>query len=651
MTPEIAEIVGRQNQPKQLLDYCNTLKQLLAISRTEMAKQYDQWDYFDQVYRGERQPDKQDKKAMERGEPTKLIIPLTYAQVETFTSFGYSTFNQRDTYYTLIASGVEDEQPAKIGEAVLEQNLTYNKYKATKLNQHLTDIARFGIGITKTSWVNDKVPIVSQVPDPTQVATQDPSLPAPVQPKMKTQVDYVTKYQGNKIVNVSPFRFFPDVRLPLTRWAEGEFAADEQEESRASMEEKQKAGLVAGLEFVADLPIESFKDRRLAFLTKNTLTAPEQAKRYFLLTEYQIRLNPSKVEIDEGVFINPDVDCEQIYFVWVLNDDRIVRIDEAGSNHEEFGYDVAQFFDDQNRFINLSLCEILSALQDTATWFLNARITSVRKSIFNQLVADPAGVEIGDIEARSPVIRLKQGRGGSGVDTWIKQLQVTDTTQGHMQDVGGLSGLAKEASGINENLLGQFSPGRRSAKEASNVANYAASRLMKILACIWESSEAPRGRKMLSNARQGLDAETLVRVYGQQNTQENMQAAMQLVPGLAPQQPSLGVPLYQMQKVTKANLIGTYDFAVFNGTLPSQRAAMANVIMEYLQNAMKDPRVTMVSGLDPQLMLLEALELMGIRNVQRFRLTPQRLQQLMLMAGTGTNQTAPQPPQAGGGQA
>lgn len=652
MTPDIAKIVGLKTQPRQLIDLSQRLKDLVKLSRDEMSKYYDQWDYFDQVYRGERKVDKQDLKARARGEPEKLIIPLTYSQVETFTSFGYSTFNQRDTFYDLIASGVEDEAPAKIGVALLEQNLQYSRYKATKLNQHLTDIAKYGIGITKEAWVNDMVPSVEEAPDEEAAAEVRPDLPAPIAPKMRRQVKMVQKFMGNKITNISPYRYFPDVRLPLTRWNEGEFCADELEESRATMEEKVKQGLVAGLEFVAELPTEAFTNRRLSFFTKDQAANPTAQitdRRYFLLTEIQIKLNPAKTEIDDGVFLDPDIDTEMVYIVWILNDDRIVRLSEAGYNHEEFGYNVAQFFDDQNRFMNLSLCEILSALQDTATWFLNSRITAVRKTIFNQLVADPAGVEIEDIIKRSPVIRLKQGRAGSGVDTWIKQLQVVDTTQGHLQDVSALSGFAKEASGINENLLGQFSPGRRSAKEAANVANYAASRLMKIMACIWESSQAPMGRKMLSNLRQGLTMPTLVRVYGQQNTQENIQAAVQFAPDLASgMQQAQPAPLYQMKEVTKENLIGNYDFSFFNGTLPSQRAAMANVLLEYLQTAMKDPRVTLVSNLDPQLILLEAFELLGIRNVQRFRLTPIRLQQLMQVAGAVGNNPAVGNPANGG---
>ena len=657
MTPEIAEIVGQKTQPKELTDFAQTLKDLLQMSRTEMKKYYDQWDYFDQVYRGERKVDQQDVKARARGEPEKMIIPLTFSQVETFCSFGYSTFNQRDTFYSFIASGQEDEQPAKMAEALLEQNLTYNKFKATKLNQMLTDAAKYGLCVTKESWTNDEVPEVTQVPDMEASAEVRADMAQPVQPKMKTEVKYNSKYQGNKIVNVSPYRFFPDCRLPLTRWSEGEFAADEVEESKVRIQElESKFGLVAGSEFVSQLGEQSFDGRRLTFFNKAgsaTATNPVQNDRYYLLTEYQIKINPSQVKIDGDKVINKDVNCEQVYLVWVLNDDRIVRISEAGYAHEEFSYNVAQFFDDQGRFINLGLCEVLSALQDTATWFLNSRIASVRKTIFNQLVVDPAGVEIDDIVKRSPVIRLKQGRAGSGVDTWVKQLQVNDVTQGHLQDVNMLQGLAQNASGINENLLGQFSPGRRSAKEASNVANYAASRLIKILACIWESSLAPMGKKMLSNLRQGLDLPTLVRMYGQINTQRDMTSAnalFQQVPPMAPPpQPGMPAPapMYQMKAVTKADIVGSYDFNVFNGTLPSQRQAMASVLLEYLQTAMKDPRITMLTGLDPTLMLLEAFELLGIKNVQRFQLTPQRLQQLMLMAQPPGNAGSAQPPQAG----
>jgi hypothetical protein len=637
MTPEIAKIVGLKTQPKPLLDFTQKLKDLVAMSRSEMSKSYDQWDRYDMIYRGERVADTQDKKADVRGEPVKMILPLTFGQVQTFVAFGHQLYNQRDYFYETIASGQEDEGAAKIASALLEQNLTYNKYRAVKLIQKLTDIARWGLGITKCSWVKETVPVVSQVVDQEKMAAVRPDMAAPVEPPMKNEVTYSTKYLGNKIVNISPYRWFPDARLPISRWADGEFCADEIEESKVSL---QRNPLVAGMEHVAEMGPESFKDRRMSFLKRQSdpsnmgATLPAQ---YCLLTEIQIRLNPSKTEIDKDVFL-ADHDCEQVYLVWMVNDDRIVRISEAGYNHEEFSYDCAQLFDDQNRFVNFSLCETLSALQDTATWFLNSHITNVRKNIFNQMIVDESAVNVDDIIARRPVIRMKAGRAGSGVDTWIKQLNTVDITAGHVDNIGILNGMAKEATGINETLLGQFSPGRRSAKEAGNVANYAASRLVMLFGSIWESSEASQARKMLSNLRQGLDEPTLVRMYGQINTQQEVQGALSLVPGLTPQQPG---QQQQLRQVTKDNLVGNYDLTVFNGTLPSQRQSTANVLLQWLETALKDPRIVQVTGLDPQLVLFEVFELLGVRNVQRFRLTPERLQQLMLMAQPAANAGGP----------
>ena len=650
MTPEIAKLIGEKTQPKGVLDLAQKCKDLVAMSRGEMAKSYDQWDRYDQIYRGERVPDAQDKKADVRGEPTKMILPMTFGQAQTFVSFGHQLFNQRDYYCEVVASGQEDEAAGKLAVACLEQNLGYNKYRSVKLIQKLTDIARWGLGITKESWIKETVPVVTPVIDQEKMAQLRPDMAQPASPPMKTEVTYTTKYLGNKIANVSPYRWFPDSRLPLTRWSEGEFCADENEESKTSLE---RNPLVAGMEHVTELSQESFKDRRMNFLKKagsQNSMGVHIPQAYCLVTEVQIRLNPSKVELDKGVFL-ADHDCEQIFIIWIVNDDRIVRISEAGYNHEEFGYNCAQLFDDMNRFTNFSLCEILSALQDTATWFLNSRITNVRKNIFNQTVVDESAIVMDDIIKRRPVIRMQPGRAGTGIDTWIKQLSTVDVTTNHVNDIAVLNGMAKEATGINETLLGQFSPGRRSAKEAGNVANYAASRLIMLFGSIWESSEAPMLRKMLSNLRQGLDEPTLVRVYGQINTQQEMAGAAQLVPGLVPPQPQPGQPppsRDQLQSITKQNLVGNYDLAIFNGTLPSTRQQIARTLMEWLQTALKDPRVVMATGLDPQLVMFEVFELLGVRNVQRFRLTPERLQQLMLMAQPPANPAGAPAPQGAG---
>lgn len=644
MTEEIAKLIGQPTQPPKLVELFERVKLLLQLSRDEMSKFYDTWDANDMVYRGERKPDLADAQARRRGEPEKIILPLSFGQVQTFVAFGHAVYNQRDYFYEQIASGAEDAKPSEMGSAILEQNLTKNKFRSTKNIQFLTDIARFGLGVTKESWVHEQCPVVEEVPDQQALAMVRTGLIQPTEVPMVKQIKMTTKYMGNKIVNVSPYRWFPDPRLPLTRWSEGEFCADETEISIAEMQKYERQGIVAGLQYVPRMADDAFKNRRLSFTKKDAAVnamASITNPRYYLLTAVEIRLNPATTEIDEGVFLDKELDYETIYVMWIANDGRIVRLEPAGYDHEEFGYNAAQFLDDQNRFINFGLCDVLAACQDTATWFINSHITSVRKNIFNQFAIDPEGVEIDDFLRRSPFIRLKPGRAGSGVDTWIKQLNVTDVTQNHLADVATLTGMAKEATGINETLLGQFSAGRRSAKEAGNVANNAAQRLLMIFASIWESAYEPMGRKMLSNLRQGLDEPTMVRIYGQMNTMEAMQPDL---PGLPP-------PLYRLIGVTKADLVGNYDMAPFNGTLPTQRFQTASVLQGILDKMQSDPRLVMLTGLDPKLLFFEVLNLLNVRNVQRFSLTPERLQQLGLMAQPAGNAGAAGTAQAGGGPA
>jgi hypothetical protein len=594
-----------------------------------MCPFYPIWDKNDMVYRGERRLDEADRKALGRGEPAKVIVPLSYSQVQTFVAFCSMLYTQRDYFYEMEGSGAEDEKPAQLGQAVVERDLEYNKFKGILLTQWLTDIGRFGIGILKSSWERETYPQIVQVPDPAFV--QPPGLPMPIQPPMIDQVQEVTKYLGNKIVSVSPYRWFPDTRLPITRYREGEFCADEVELSRAELKKMELRNELAGLAEVPNVTADMLENRRpVAVSGANLITDPNLSKRFVIVTEVQIRLNPAKTEIDEGVFLDPEMDHEVVYIVWIANDSRIIKITDGGYEHNEFTHDAAQFFNDQNRLINFGLSELLAPSQDVLDWLMNARITNVRKVIQNQLVVDPRYVEMQDLIARNPVLRLKSTATGLTIDSYIKQLNVVDVTTGHLQDMSNVAGFAKEATGISENLLGQFASGRRSAREAAAVNSNAAARLVIIAQGLWDCGLLPLGKKLISNIRQGLDVDQLVRVVGLTKVQEDPMAVQAFLP------------------VNRSMLYGSYDFKVFNATLPSQRAQDAAGLQELLMALSKDPRLVMVFGVDPKLLLYKILELRNISNVEQYRLTPQRSQELMLMAGLAGNPANAGGPSGGG---
>jgi hypothetical protein len=329
--------------------------------------------------------------------------------------------------------------------------------------------------------------------------------------------------------------------------------------------------------------------------------------------------------IDVNTPIDKDIDAEIIILVWIANDGRIIRIEDSGYEHNEFLYDASQFFNDQSRVINFGIAELLAPMQDILDWLMNSRVTNVRKVIQNQLIVDPRFVDLQDLKDRNPIIRLKSTPDGMSMDQVVKQLAVSDATTGHLN--------AKEATGIQENLLGQFSSGRRSAREASNVNANGAARVQLPIKGIWESLIQPVGRKMLCNSQQGLDMEQLVSIVGLQRVVSDPQTAQSFLP------------------VDKSMLVGSYDFLIFDATLPSQRMATAAALAQAGDILMKNPASVLALNIDPKLVFFEWLELMGVKNADRFQLTPQRLGELMQVAGAARNAGGPPVPQgpSGGG--
>jgi hypothetical protein len=400
---------------------------------------------------------------------------------------------------------------------------------------------------------------------------------------------------------------------------------------------------IAGLKYVPRLTTEMMFDglRRVSFSESIQNQTPETSLRepkFYVVTEVQLEIVPSAWEVDGKPLGTSDQ--PEKYVVWYCNDSRILKVEPLGHMHGDFTYDLAQYHNDQIRFVNFGIAEVLEQLQEVQNWFINSHITSVRKVISNYLIVDPKGIEMQDLKDRNPVLRLKPTAQGSGVDRWVKQLNIQDVTQNHIKDSEAIDGFAKQATGITENLLGQFSSGRRSATEANNVSTGAAARLLLVAHSIWEIAMCPMGKHLLSNIRNYMDAQQLVRIVGLSNVVDNGQSIPppSNIPGQPPQNNFQG--LTQFLPVDKTMLVGNYDFMVFDGTLPSQRGQTAAMLQELLVQLVSNPQLSLIFQIDPRPLLREILTLRGIRNLDQFNLTPESAQQLIQLAGLARVATA-----------
>lgn len=115
---------------------------------------------------------------------------------------------------------------------------------------------------------------------------------------------------------------------------------------------------------------------------------------------------------------------------------------------------------------------------------------------------------------------------------------------------------------------------------------------------------------MLSNLREGLTLSSYVRLFGLQKD------------------PTLQTYV-EFAKVNKEDLVGDYDFEIFDGTLPSEKQYIRQTLEEAMQALMAQPELALMLGFDLRGIFLEIMELGGVRNPERFRL-PEIQQQMLL---------------------
>ena len=151
-----------------------------------------------------------------RDKPIKMVVPSTFAQVMTFTSFLFLLYTQNKTFYELLPTGDEDYGTKhRDMEKVLERDTRANQWNAM-LFQHLLDTSRFGTGVLECCWTRKMTRIY--VPEEPVVATI-----AGVETEVRAGSEWreYLKYEGNLVRPVSPYRWFPDTQVSDCGFSEG----------------------------------------------------------------------------------------------------------------------------------------------------------------------------------------------------------------------------------------------------------------------------------------------------------------------------------------------------------------------------------------------------------------------------------------------
>jgi hypothetical protein len=610
MTPEVQKELQREQLSDSLRELTKTCMSYMKCARSAMADRYETWDRQHEIYRQQRVADKEDRRAYEQGKPVKMIVPLTFAQINTLVSFFKMLYTQNSRFYELSPVSMMDSAIREVAELLVQRDLDQANWSIV-LDQFLLDVCKYGLGILQTSWVKETTEVYEDV-------QQVSAAGAPFSAK---QVVEVVTFEGNKVFNVSPYKFFPDHRWPTRDFQLGEYCGVVEEHTRTALERMEKQGQVAGLEHTKNL--ESRSENNLDKMRISIdLKSQSSREKNCVISIIQMRLVPSEIFLSDDTPLGPEKQ-PVLFTLWLANDDRIIKLERVNAAHNRFTFEAGELFPDIHEKNNSGLAELINDLQELVGWFVNSRVSAVSKTIDNWLVADPRGVDMNTIESRARVIMLKQGA-TQGVDKYIKQLAVQDTTTRHMDDASTLIQLMQTVTGVNENAMGQYNGGRRSATEARAVIQGASGRMRNLAVLLWQGVLAPLGRQLVLNQRQGLSQEQFIKVVGEERAE-----------------------LYPAFNQPISKLLGSYDLFVFDSTSPSEKSFLAQSLQELLTIVLTNPVAAAQFNLDPAKMIKEIYELRGIPGLPRFAFDPVERQGLLAAAAQGADPASGSPGAAG----
>jgi hypothetical protein len=621
MTPDVVNELNKEGEQSQfhktILEHA---LQLVKMSRGKMSSYYQQWDMQDEVFRGLRTPDREDIEQARKQKPVKMVVPNTFAQVMTFSSFLFLLFNQNRTFFELLPTGDEDyDTKQRDCELVLERDLRKNMWNWI-LFQSLLNIGRFGPGIIETCWTRDLSHVY--INRGAQMINYNG---VEVAGRPQSSWEEYVKYEGNLVRPVSPYRWFPDTRHPLVEFQRGEFCAAEEEYSIGQLRKLQQVGEVAGVDRIEAISPNNLKLRqstaRMSFdlgaeagiggKPQGWLWKPGQSEGTVIVTKMQVWLVPKKFNLNESDKPLGPEEFPILYHLWYANDNRVIRCEPAYWWHNEFGWSLGEFTPDMHQTLSLGLADLIYRLQDVITWHINSRITDVRRNMRGRLVVDPSGVETGSLDGDGDVY-LRTGYGKAGADRFVSQLKMVDVTAGHLQDADILGKIMQVVTGVNDNIMGQYNTGRRSAQEARTVLSGAAGRMKLHGHLIWDTLFAKVGKQMLSNSRQSLSFEEFSRVVGKGIGDPNeIQQRFQIFQG------------------TPEEVICGSDFFIFDSTLSSEKGFMAQSLQDLLSVILQtDPSAAAKVGreINPAKIVDEIQYLRGAGNIKRFRYSPEEQQ-------------------------
>lgn len=529
-----------------------------------------------------------------------IEVPYSYATVMTIHTYVTSVFLSRNPVYQVSGRHGETEMQTQSMEALLDYQLTAGGHM-WPLFCALLDPLKCGFGVIGQYWDEEKVNV-------RQYEEQQPMFLGMPIPGMKPQkvpvVKQIPGFFGTKIFNVRPQDFFPDTRLPLCRFQEGEFCARYVELPWSDLVDGQKTGRFFNVKEArrsdqgAQIGISRDQGASQVTILPNDREESyfhDKPANIFRGYEMQWRLRPDQYGLGEESGL-------ETWIVTVSDSGVVVECRPSGCYMKDFGYSMFLAEPEAYSLFPTSALERVKPLNDVLSWLINTHFYNVRATLNNQFVVDPSMVVMKDVLSRKAgqIIRLKPEAYGRDVRMALTQLPTADITRAHLSDAQMVELMIQRTLGATDNVMGMVnSGGRKTATEVRTSTSFGVNRIKTICEIIGATGFSSHMQHLIQYTQQYYEGDgRKYKLVGDLNN-------------LAP----------QARPITPEQIAGFYDYVPVDGTLPVDRYAQAQLWGQLLGQVQKFPQV--IQQYDMAKLFAWIGTLAGLKNVQQFKITPQ----------------------------
>lgn len=383
-----------------------------------------------------------------QAQATSMNLPLSFVHLDDMMTFYAETFApSRGMFYQL---GDPKEQPeAKQLVTKMNNDAIQGSYYRQVL-RGIYSVLKYNGGGFKVEWGRDIGPKLESTTEG------------------QVSIGAEVKWSGNRLKALDRYNFFYDPAVSMTDLhKDGEYAAEVELRSHFWLQRQAADGaffncedaLARGVQlsnhtYYRHPPSEALLShddstggsgsdtnwvRELSLGDEGTTTTG------FELVHIYIHLNPAQFGL---VPSNQRADRNR-YEIWrftILDDKQIIAAEHQPNAHGFLPFLCGAINDDMMGTDQKSVAEILSPLQEFASFLMNVHIEASRSNVWGMTVYDPSGIDLSKLEAGQVNARvpIKASAYGKDVRSIMTKLGGTLDTKQTLQDLEGVMGVINQ---------------------------------------------------------------------------------------------------------------------------------------------------------------------------------------------------------------